>query len=78
MGEQSVLEERIVGNRGALPFLHRDGYRSFAEKAGCLHIFYADNLKYIHLDALCCNKCKPNLALKETLMLKTSRGQRNA
>jgi len=76
MGEQSVLGESIVSNMGSPTFMHRDGYPSFAENAGCLPIFHAGNLKYIHSNALCYNKCKPSATLEEALTIKTSRGEK--
>jgi hypothetical protein len=78
MGEQSALGESIVSNMGAPTFLHRYDYPSFAENTGCLHIFHADTLKYIHPNALCYNKCKPNATPEEALTIKTGRGERNA
>ncbi len=78
MGEQRALGESIVGNMSAPTFLLKDGYPSFAEKTGYLHIFHVDTLKYIHLNALCYNKCKPSATLEEALTIKTGRGDRNA
>jgi hypothetical protein len=78
MGEQSALEGSIVANMGASAFLHRDGYSSLAENTDCLHIIHADNLKYIHPNAHCNNKCKPSATSEEALAIKTSRGERNA
>jgi hypothetical protein len=78
MGEKSALGESMVGNMGAPAFLHKDVYPSFAGNVGCLHIFHADSLKYIHSDALCYNKCKPSATLEEALTVKTSWGEKNA
>ena len=78
MGDKSALGESIVGYMGAPAFLHRDVYPSFAENAGYLHIFCTNSLKYIHPNALCNNKCETNAPLEAALMVKTSRGEKNA
>jgi hypothetical protein len=78
MGEERALGESIAGYMGKHAFLRKDVYPSFAENVACLHSFYADKLKYIHLDALCYNKCKSGSAPEAALKVKSMIGEKNA
>ena len=71
MGEERALEESIADYTCKHAFLLKDVYPLFAGKVACLHSFYADNVKYIHLGALCYNKRKLGSALEAALKVKS-------
>ncbi len=78
MGEERALGEGMVFTVSLPASQRRDEYSPFTENPARMYSFHVDILKYIHLNALCYNKCKSESTLEGAFMVKGVNGEKNA
>jgi hypothetical protein len=71
MGEQRAIRESMVSKKVDGIYLRIDNNLSITDDVVYLHNFCADNLKYVHTNALGYNNCKFDSTLEEALMVKS-------
>ena len=79
MGENRAMGESTLGKFGVNAVCRlKNNHVQITGDSLYLHSFLADTLKYVHLAACCCNKCKFDSTLEAALMVWSTAGEINA